>query len=38
MFLLHFLSKKDVENAPLILNFPPIFVTAEHQNRGELRS
>jgi hypothetical protein len=38
VFLLHFLSAKDAENAPLILNFPPIFVTAEHQNRGELRS
>ena len=38
VFLLHFRNKKDAENAPLILNFPPLFETTEHQDREELRS
>lgn len=38
VFLLHFLNKKDAENAPLILNFPPLFMTVERQDGEELRS
>ena len=38
VFLLHFLSAKDAENAPLILNFPPLFMTVERQDKEELRS
>ena len=38
VFLLHFLSEKNPENASFILNFPPIFVPAERQDEGELRS
>ena len=33
-----FLNEKDPENASFILNFPPIFVPAERQDEGELRS
>ena len=33
-----FFYRKKPENAPLILNFPPLFETTEHQDRGELRS
>ena len=38
VFLLHFLSEKNPENAPFILKFSPLFVTAERQDGGELRS
>ena len=33
-----FLSEKVAENASFILNFPPLFVTVERQDEGELRS
>lgn len=33
-----FFERKKSENAPFILNFPPLFETTEHQDREELRS
>ena len=33
-----FFERKNPENAPFILKFSPLFVTAEHQDGEELRS
>lgn len=33
-----FFERKKSENAPFILKFSPLFVTAERQDGGELRS
>ena len=33
-----FFYRKKPENAPLILNFPPLFMTVERQDGEELRS
>ena len=33
-----FFERKNPENASFILNFPPLFVTVERQDEGELRS
>ena len=33
-----FFERKKSENAPFILEFSPLFVTAERQDGGELRS